>query len=288
MPSTRRLGQSPVVLPKAGDPLPTKSQPAAPKSGESFKDAAFGANKRAQLDPPDLKNGALSLQAGRVLREKINDARVQRQNGPYVPENEFISRLAQTPEQAKVLGALTQNKEYKALWSWFSKFPGGNPIRFAVQPGLKMDGIERFGGFFGRELLLLVNPAKKEHVENPQELVNTIVHELVHAALDVQDAAKRKGLTITPPPLPEGATDLYRDEHFAEHFGDASPEKADWKKGSKAWEYLQKNYGDSDSTPETEFIDVNRETQALVKRVVAENLAKTGIGHPTITGMDLA
>ena len=137
-------------------------------------------------------------------------------------------------------------------------------------------------------LTLIVNPAKPEHVANPQELVNTVVHELVHASFDVQDAATRQGLTIAPPPLPEGATDLNHDAQFERRFGYPSLEKADWQRTPAAREYLEKNYGDSDSNPKEEFIDVNRAVQSLVQRVVSENLQATGIGRTTITGVDLA
>ena len=43
-----------------------------------------------------------------------------------------------------------------------------------MTPGLKMRGVERFGGYFLGSHTLEINPTKPEHVANPEELVDTI------------------------------------------------------------------------------------------------------------------
>lgn len=292
MVTTRRAGPPAQAL-NSRPVTDAKSRPEVagdkPRPREEQFDVANRGVGKPLLTAPAHEAGAKNFGAGKLIRERINDARVQSMLGPYVPEEQFVEQLAQTPEQKKVLTALTRNKEFVGLWNWFSKFPGGNPIRFVVKPGLQMGGVERFGGFYTGELALIVNPAKREHVANPQELVNTIVHELVHAALAVQRAAKQRGLTVSPAPLPEGATDLYHDETFVERFGEAySADKADYARRPEARAYLEREYGDSDSNPRDEYLDVNRPTQGLVQRVVADNLLQTGIGKVTITGVNQA
>ncbi len=221
-----------------------------------------------------------SPDAGTLVRTGISDKRVQAQFGPYVRPQGFLKKLAHTPAQAKVLQALAKNREFQALWQWLEQFPGGNPVRFAIQPGLIMDRKERFGGFMGDSLTLVINPSKQEHVENPQSLVDTVVHELVHAVLDVTEESHRQELKIPRRPLPPRATDLFHDAHLTALAPNANEFKSSVNRKPEARSYLQRAYGNGDSSPLKEFIDVNRATQHLVQRIIDDTFKRTGIGDP--------
>ena len=139
-----------------------------------------------------------------------------------------------------------------------------------------LDGVERFGSYspFGRELT--INPHKKEHQDNPQELVDTIVHELIHAVLDLRDKCGERGYPFDPKvvDLPHNSKAGNQSREKKKHTGDDK-------------NYMDKNYGDSASAPATEYIDENLEAQKLIDKIIKRLIKKTGKGKPTLTSKNV-
>jgi hypothetical protein len=257
--------------------LKTTSTSTATRAAPRLKTKTIRARKAPRQS---ARQHHYSADAGTLVRTGISDKRVQAQFGRYVHPEDFLKKLAHTPAQAMVLHALEKNDEFQTLWRWLEDFPGGNPVRFAIQPGLIMDRKERYGGFMGDSLTLVINPSKPEHVENPQMLVDTVVHELVHAVLDVMEESERQELKIPRRPIPQRATDLFHDAHLQALAPNADEFKASVKRKPEARTYLQRAYGSGDSDPVKEFIDVNRATQHFVQRIIDDAFRRTGIGEP--------
>lgn len=219
--------------------------------------------------------------AANLRKGMPDDATIAQTFGqPVIPSNQFLTALGSTPAQREVLDVLAKDPRYQALSSYFDRFPGGNPIRFSSVPGLQIRGVERFGGYFPGMGLLAINPAKAEHVQNPQELADTIVHEMAHAAFDVRQRAEAGGIKTPPWPLPEGATDLPHDPHFR---GGARSTRMDSPVMEPHRDYMDQSYGPGASNPREEWIDVNHGTQQFIVDIIKDNLSQTGHGAPTLT-----
>jgi len=181
-------------------------------------------------------------------------------------EAQFRKRLGARPEQEAVIDALFSNARFRALWDYLGSCPATpaqdhGPVRLLVTPGLRSGGVERFGGYNLATRTLEINPTKAEHVRNPQELVDTVVHEVIHAMSDLEGACVAAGAlpsslggagSTTPvlgglPPL--GPTEL----------------------------------GPGASNPCDESIDIDVAAQRIVTDVIRENMRTTRIGAPTLT-----
>jgi len=141
------------------------------------------------------------------------------------------------------------------------------PLRLKVTPGLRIGGAERFGGYNPLTRTLEINPTKREHVSNPTELVDTIVHELIHAVDDLQPACVAAG--SGPAPLAGGATATAPDRAAVA----GTPEEA----------RLMQEQGPGASDPCGEFIDINDAAQRMIVSVMRNNIVVSGVGRPTLT-----
>jgi outer membrane protein OmpA-like peptidoglycan-associated protein len=241
--------------------------PASERAARDFGAVAFTVGADVFADTTRWRPG--SLLGDWVLAHEIHHTVEQHGRQPEVAllsEAEFRRRLGARPEQAVVIDALFANPRFRVLWDYLGSCPAlpardHGPIQLVVTPGLRQGGVERFGGYTGGILRKLeINPTKAEHVRNPQELVDTIVHEVIHAVDDVQAACVAAGGapspvaagTATPatgglPPL--GTTEL----------------------------------GPGASNPCAESIDIDIAAQQIVTDVIRENMRTTRIGAPTLT-----
>lgn len=180
----------------------------------------------------------------------------------------FLRDLASTPEQRRALDALRRSPDFLRMRLYVEAYPGGLPLRLRAVPGLRSGGVERFGTY--SRGTLTINPTIPAHRENVQELLDTLVHELVHALLDlprgprfpfagdVLDAAHDPRLDVVDLPIRRGGV------------------------APSVEQYLDLNYGPSASDPLRDYSDINAGAQRLIVKVIEETLVRTGLGRETI------
>jgi hypothetical protein len=183
---------------------------------------------------------------------------------------DFRKQLGATADQKAATDALYGNKSFVALWDYMKacKAPPTQdlgPLELKVTPGLKIGGVERYGGYFLRTLE--INPTKPEHAGNPTELVDTVVHEFIHAVSDLEPDCVKAG--AKPAPLAGGAT--------------ASPPKLADVKGTADEDKWLTEVGPGASNPCEEFIDINKAAQDMIIAILKENMTTAKVGRPTIT-----
>ncbi len=184
----------------------------------------------------------------------------------------FRAALGTTPEQVAAIDALFSNADFLALWNYL-KMCGAlpaqdlGPLALRVTPGLVIRGAVRFGGYNSLSRTLEINPTKPEHVTNPTEMVDTITHEMIHAVDDLQCVAAGSA------PSPLAATSA----------GTVAPVAA----GTAAFAAALRSPGPSASDPCGETIDENAAALDIIGRVIQSNIAIAGVGHPTLTFVNL-
>ncbi len=185
------------------------------------------------------------------------------------PLRSFLDRLGKTGAQKLVLATLRRNRDFQRICSYLESYPGGLPLRMLVVPGLKAHGIERFGTY--SRGTLAINPTIAGHQTNPQELVDTLIHELVHAILSLPRAEHY--------PLAPDVLDSSHDPRLQGLGG--APLKREGHEGDYA-EYLERFYGPSASNPDEDYTDINAGAQRLIMKVIRHNLRRTGLGKQTL------
>ncbi len=212
--------------------------------------------------------------ASSVLRG--NASRAVRASAPrramLLKAEEFRAKLGSTKEQQSAITALFANATFRSLWDYMRTCPAKpkqdlGPLALKVTPGLKMAGVERYGGYFGLTRTLEINPTKPEHTANPTELVDTIVHELIHAADDLQADCKSAGGKEAP--LGGAAT--------------VSPPSRAAIAGTPEEARLMTELGPGASNPCEEFLDINRTAQQMVVGILRSNIKVAKVGRPTVT-----
>ena len=189
-------------------------------------------------------------------------------------EAQFRTALGTTPQQAAAINTLFANAEFLALWNYLKMCAAApaqdlGPLALLVTPGLVIRGVVRFGGYNPATRTLEINPTKPEHVTNPAELVDTITHELIHAVDDLQADCIAAG--SGPSPL------------AASGAGTVPPVAA----GTPGFPAALVSPGPSASDPCGETIDENAAALDIVGRVVQSNITIAGVGHPTLTFVNL-
>ena len=185
----------------------------------------------------------------------------------------FRTQLGATADQKKAIDALFADSVFLKVWNYLRDCQAKptqdlGPLALKVTPGLKIGGVERFGGYGSRKLE--INPAKPEHQSNPAELVDTVVHELIHAEDDLQAACKTAGATDAP--LAGGAT--------MKPLADRERSKS---VGTPKADQLELDFGPGASNPCEEFIDINAAAQQMVVQIIRRNILVAGVGKPTVT-----
>ena len=185
------------------------------------------------------------------------------------PLREYLAALGKTPEQKRVLATLAEHPDFLRIVSYLEGYPGGLPISLRAQPGLEINGVERFGAY--RERVLTINPTIAPHKENPQELVDTVVHELIHAVLDVPRA----------PGFPFGP-EVKDSLHDPKLRGYSSSSLRRGTVPPQIRSYLKQQYGPSASNPTRDFSDLNAGGQRLIVKLIRDNMQRTGQGAETL------
>lgn len=185
---------------------------------------------------------------------------------------EFRAKLGSTKEQQTAITALFGNATFRSLWDYVRICPAKpkkdlGPLALKVTPGLKMGGVERYGGYFRLTRTLEINPTKPEHKANPTELVDTIVHELIHAVDDLQADCKSSGGNDAP--LGGAAT--------------AFPPSRATVAGTPEEGKLMSELGPGASDPCEEFLDINKTAQQIVVEILRSNIKVAKVGRPTVT-----
>lgn len=186
----------------------------------------------------------------------------------------FLTDLARTPDQARALAALRRHPDIVRIRGYLERYPGGSPLRLRCVPGLRAGGIERFGTY--TRGTLTINPTIAGHRDNVQELMDTLVHELVHALLDLP---RGPGF-----PLHGDVLDAVHDPKLR----DAPTLPIRRGVPGPLGEYLDLEYGPSASDPKGTYSDVNAGAQRLIVKVVEHDLARTGLGRTTIVFENVA
>lgn len=204
----------------------------------------------------------------------------------------FMKRLSQTPEQEKVIEALFKNTQFQALWSWLegcgNKKRDHGPIRLRVRR-VRKDGTEVFGLFKPKRGVLIINPKKREVQDNPLELVDTIIHELIHA---ISWALRSRICPDHPQPNPLTRVDRALVPDIPpDKQSQAAPPLADVKGQFSANVGPRENLelkelvrsGPSASDPCQYFQDLNASNQQTIIQILLDIKQETRIGKPTLT-----
>jgi hypothetical protein len=233
--------------------------------------AGTAANGTAPLTNPALgvPRCLALLRAPAAATSGPFSVRVARASVPASALERFLDRLGKTPAQRLVIKALCKSPDFQRMRDYLERYPGGIPLRLLVVPGLKAHGIERFGTY--SRGTLAINPTIAAHQTNPQELIDTLVHELVHAILSLPRAANY--------PLAANVLDSSHDRRLRGLGG------APLKRGvhpEPFATYLESQYGPSASNPQEDYTDINAGAQRLIVKVIRDNLARTGQGKQTL------
>ena len=201
---------------------------------------------------------------------------------------------------ATVVQELFRHPRFVPLANFLKGCPAGT-IDFVVtriQQRVRGRLVDLFGGFSpGNPSIMTVNPFRPEHARNPIELVDTVVHEFLHAILDLQTTCTSNSNSF---PLALGVLDAPRDPELvplrtaATAAGDdpmdrsvVARESAAGVKtasGGNLLEFFDRNYGPSASRPETHYIDLNRQGLELVTSIISDIMsAHPAIGQQTVT-----
>jgi outer membrane protein OmpA-like peptidoglycan-associated protein len=190
-------------------------------------------------------------------------------------ETQFQARLGATQQQRAAIDALFSDPTFLSLWTYLRSCRSASgrqdlgPLALEVTPGLSDGGVERFGGYSPLSRTLEINPTKPEHRTNPSELVDTVVHELIHAVDHLQTECRAAG--SPPPPLGGAATT---------GFTPRTP-------GGPDEDRLNRERGPGASNPCGEFIDINAAAQDMIVRVLRNNIQVATIGRPTLTFLNV-
>lgn len=191
----------------------------------------------------------------------------------FIGEKKFIDGLKAYPKNKKAITALFEDPDFKKIWNYLKNCK--KKIELRIRPGLNFGGPERFGMYLGSRKgnsVLFINPTKKECKENSMELVDTIIHECIHAVLDLREKCGDKGY-----PFSNDIIELFEDPNIK---GEKEKEKK--KVDPKDKKYLDKHYGDSASNPKEEYIDINDKAQQLIIKIILRLIKKTGEGKKTL------
>jgi len=213
-------------------------------------------------------------------------ARVSLRTAPKImrlSQERFRRRLGRTDDQKKVIDALFDNTEFMSYWNWLDACGGRGalgPVKLRVRRTWD-NGVERFGVFKHDSRTLIVNPWMPEAIANPLELVDSVVHELLHAihwahvngkCPDKLPPVKAIEYTRREKPGRKGKNDD----------GTKPPDLMDVKGSTNEIDLLERQ-GPSASDPCGSFIDILETPQSAINEVVSDVGERTGIGGSTRT-----
>ena len=240
-------------------------------------DARASADSEIELNASDAVEREADIAATAAV-DGFGNSRTAVSSRPGAPSlmrltpAEFRGKLGATADQKTAIAALFANRTFISLWDYLAKCPAApkldlGPLHLKVTPGLKIGGVERFGGYIPVARTLEINPTKPEHAENPAELVDTITHELIHAVDDLQGDCVKAGAGAAP--LAGAAT--------------AAPPPRAAVAGTPAETKLMTELGPGASDPCGEFLDINKAAQQMVIQIIREDIKVAKVGKPTVT-----
>lgn len=194
----------------------------------------------------------------------------------------FEQRLGRTPEQKTVVRHLFGHPVFRRLWDWIGRCQGRKadhgPIKLRVGRTFA-DGSQTFGGFNQTRGILTINPMNRAARENPQELVDTLVHELVHAASWALRTGKCPGQEAPMRQLESLVSEEDRRLIVPLEPGYKPTERLPLAEELDRFERL----GPSASDPCEFFLDIEAGPQAEIVGITRDIESQTGIGGPTRT-----
>ena len=209
--------------------------------------------------------------------------------------DDFKTELeATSADHKKVIEELFKHPKFIPLVDYVRKCPAGT-IDFQVkrlQQLVNGSLVDLFGGFSGSDLT--VNPQRSEHATNPLEMVDTIVHELLHAILDKNSVCTS---AANPFPLAADIQDRASDPELQALQAGSSSDifnrttaaglsaaGSTTQSGTDLLEYFDANYGPSASGPETHYVDLNKAGLKLVVSIISDIRKKfPAIGKETVS-----
>ena len=229
---------------------------------------------------------------------------VVQQNNSIQPKKIQRASLAQfradleaiSPDHATVITELFAHPSFIPMVNYLNGCPAGT-IDFDVTritQRIRGRDVDLFGGFSpgfgGTPSSMVVNPHRREHATNPLEVVDTIVHEFIHAILDLNSTCTS---AANPFPLSATVLDAPRDPELAgvptaggdrTAVASASAAGRTTTSGQNLLEYFDSNYGPSASRPETHYVDMNRAGLSLVTSIISSiRTANPTIGQETVS-----
>jgi hypothetical protein len=187
----------------------------------------------------------------------------------------FINGLKSTRDQGDMVDALFNNPDFQKLWDYLKNCKAVT-IDLEIKSPLPLGGANRCGAYIpgtgGNNPTVVIDPKHALHNDNPSELLDTLIHELIHALSAVRNACGEEGW-----PLPPGATDWEHDSTVPDPTV-PQPKKGDANDDNK--KHARKHYGDGASDPINEYLDENDKAQEFMARLVIDALKKTAGGAP--------
>ncbi len=216
------------------------------------------------------------------------------------PIDDFKTGLeAMSASHKTVIDELFKNPKFVALINFIKGCPAGIMDFKVARKTTKVNGkdVDVFGGVSqtarGGPATLTINPQMPDAIKNPLEVVDTVVHELVHLALKFRTKCESKA---NPFPLSSGIVDVPNDPELSDVRADAliagkgtrpddrklvadtAAQGTTTKSGGNPVEYFERNYGPSASRPKTNYVDLNRQGLEFVASIVSDIRA----AHPDI------
>ena len=255
-------------------------------------DVVFGAGSYA----PETSNGQrlLAHELAHTIQQSQNPSlRRTIQRGTLAQFRTDLEAIG--PDHATVIATLFTHPRFVPLADFLRNCPAGT-IDFQVRRSTQVIGgrtVDLFGGFTTTGLgagVMEVNPVHPAHAANPIEVVDTIVHEFIHAAIGLRSVCESSANTY---PLAATVHDVFSDPELAPYIavvgtGLNATERSvvaaqsragvTTQSGGNLLEYFDRNYGPSASRPQTHYIDLGRGGLELVTSIMADIRS----AHPTI------
>ncbi|HTB80778.1 MAG TPA: DUF4157 domain-containing protein [Opitutaceae bacterium] len=216
------------------------------------------------------------------------------------PIDDFKTGLeAMGPRHKTIIDELFKNPKFVTLLNFIKGCPASIVDFKVARKTTKVNGkdVDVFGGVSqairGGPSTLTINPQMPDAIKNPLEVVDTVVHELVHLALKFRTKCESKA---NPFPLSSGIVDVPNDPELLDVRADAiiagnetrpddrklvadtAAKGTTTKSGGNPVEYFERNYGPSASRPKTNYVDLNRQGLEFVASIVSDIRA----AHPDI------